>query len=274
MGRSIWWKVAAAAGLVAVLGTAGAITLLYHGRVQPLGLAQAGPRSPAASPSPDDPLTLACRRPAVPGTGTTGVAGLWETQRGSIAGYRAHERFAELTSPHEAVARTDQLSGWVLVAAGDDSIQIQTGCIAIDVRNLNSVDELPGFNTADRDQSARDMLGSRSHPFVVFEPYPSTIAVDPASAAVQHIQISGDLEISGVTKPARFALDVRLQNSQLTAAGSTTVPVGDFGVQVPEEVGGFVQVDPHITLEVSLILLHSRHPAVAANQDGSPLQPS
>ena len=77
-----------------------------------------------------------------------------------------------------------------------------------------------------------------------------------------------------MTKPARFALDVRLQNSQLTAAGSTTVPVGDFGVQVPEEVGGFVQVDPHITLEVSLILLHSRHPAVAANQDGSPLQPS
>jgi hypothetical protein len=28
-----------------------------------------------------------------------------------------------------------------------------------------------------------------------------------------------------------------------------------FGVEVPQEVGGFVQVDPGITLEVSLILL-------------------
>ena len=72
---------------------------------------------------------------------------------------------------------------------------------------------------------------------------------------MQHVRVPGDLQISGVTKAERFSLDVGLQQNQLTAAGSTTVTVGDFDVQVPQEVGGFVQVNLHISLEVSLILL-------------------
>src|SRR5205807_8236328 len=183
-----------------------------------------------------------------------GVSGLWALQPGSLAGYRAHEKFEQLTSPHEAVARTDALSGWILVTGGGP-IQLEAACIAIDVRRLHSVDELPGFDTADRDKSAFDMLDAHSHPYVIFQPYPALLSLDPKSNAVQHVQISGDLQISGVTKPATFWLEVRLQNNQLAAAGTTTVPVGDFGVEVPQEAGQFVQVDPRITLEVSLILL-------------------
>ena len=255
MRSSRRWKIGGAVTIVAVLGVAGAITLLYQGRPQPLGLAQAGTRTAASSPRPDDPLTLACRPPAVPNNTGSGVAGLWVIQPGSLAGYRAHEKFAELTSPHEAVARTDRASGWILVAIAGDAIQIETGCIAVDVRTLTSVDELPGLNTGDRDKSARDFLGAGSHPFVVFLPYPASLTVDLASTAVQHVQIRGDLQVRGVTRPAQFGLDARLQHNQLAVAGSTTVAVGDFGVEVPQEVGDFVQVDPGITLEVSLILL-------------------
>lgn len=257
MKVSTLWKVSAALAFVAILGTAGAIMLLLHGRVQPLGLAQANPRSGAPTPSPDDPLTLACRRPAVQGNTLPGVAGLWQTQPGSIAGYRAHEKFEELTSPHEAVARTEQLSGWLLVGAGNDSIQIQTGCVAVNLATLQSVDELPGFNTSDRDSSARDMLGVRQHPYAVFNVYPTALALDSTSPTVQHAKVSGDLEVNGVIKPATFSLDVRLQDNQLSAAGSTAVQVGEFGVEVPQEAGGFVAVDPHIILEVSLILMKS-----------------
>src|SRR5438477_9547598 len=253
MKLSTFTKASAAIAFVAVVVATAAIFVLLHGRAQPLGLAQTTPRSPASSPSPNDPLAEACRRPAVPGNSSPGVSGLWALQPGSLAGYRAHEKFAELTSPHEAVARTNALSGWILVTGGP--IQIEAACIAIDVRTLHSVDELPGFNTADRDESALGMLDADSHPYVIFQPYPAPLSLDPRSTAVQHVQISGDLQISGVTKPATFSLDVRLQNNQLAAAGTTIVPVGDFGVEVPQEAGQFVQVDPRITLEVSLILL-------------------
>jgi len=249
------WKGAAVAGLVAVVAAAGGIAWINHTRPKPLGLAQSSVRSPAPSPSPDDPLIQACRRPAVPaGSPAPGVDGLWVIQPGSIAGYRAHEQFAELTSPHEAVARTDRMSGWLLVAGGN-SPRLETGCFAVDVRTLRSVDELPGFNTSDRDRSARDFLGAFEHPFAVFQPYPASLALDPSSTAVQHVVISGDLEVSGVTKPAKFSLNARLQDDQVSIAGNTTVQVEDIGVQLPEAGNGFVQVDPHITLEVSLSLL-------------------
>src|SRR2546423_288020 len=254
MRRSTLIKAGAALALVAVLAVIAVIFVLLHGRAQPLALAQPTPRTPAASPSPNDPLAQACRRPAVRGSSSAGVAGLWALQPGSLAGYRAHEKFAELTSPHEAVARTDALSGWILVSGGSP-VQLEAACIAIDVRKLRSVDELPGFNTADRDRSASDMPGVHEHPYVIFQPYPGALVLDPASTAVQHLKISGDLQISGVTKPATFSLDVRLQNNQLAAAGTTIVQVGDFGVEVPQEAGQFVEVDPPITLEVSLILL-------------------
>jgi polyisoprenoid-binding protein YceI len=252
---SLFAKIGAAIAVVAILAAAGAITLVIHGRPQPLGLAQTGLGSPAPSPSPDDPLALTCRRPAVPGNSPRGVAGLWTIQPASVAGYRAHEKFADLTSPHEAVARTDRLSGWILVASGSGSTQLVTGCVAVDVRTLHSVDVLPGFNRADRDRSASDFLSAGLHPFVVFQPYPAPLALDPNSGAVQHVRISGDLQISGVTGQATFSLDLQLNHNQLTAAGSTTVQAGDFGVQVPQGAGGFVSVDPNITLEVSLILL-------------------
>ena len=255
MRLSTLGKVGAAIAVVAVLAAVGGVTLIIHGRPQALGLAQTAPKSPAPSPSPDDPLALACRRPAVPGNSTPGIDGLWTTQPGSVVGYRAHEKFAELTSPHEAVARTERLNGWILVATSAGSIQLLTGCIAVDVRTLHSIDELPGFNTADRDRSANEMLGAYSHPFVIFQPYPVSLALDPNSTAVQHVRLAGDLQIREVAKQSTFALDVRLKDNQLSAAGNTMVQVGDFGVEVPQEAGGFVRVDPQITLEVSLVLL-------------------
>lgn len=255
MRLSTLGKVGAAIAVVAVVAVVGGVTLIIHGRPQPLALAQTVPKSAAPSPSPDDPLALTCRKPAVPGNSTPGIAGLWTTQPGSVVGYRAREKFAELTSPHEAVARTERLNGWILVAASASSIQLLTGCIAVDVRSLHSMDELPGFNTSDRDRSASDMLGTTSYPYVIFQPYPASLALDASSTAVQHVRLSGDLQIRGVAKQSVFSLDVRLKDNQLSAAGNTMVQVGDFGVEVPQAADGFVKVDPQITLEVSLVLL-------------------
>src|SRR4051794_16321019 len=112
------WKLLAAVALLAIAGTVGTITYINHVRPQALGLASPVPRTSAPSPSPDDPLVAACRPPSAPQS-STAVIGLWLLQPGSIAGYRAHEKFAEITSPHEAVARTDHLSGWLLIGGSD-----------------------------------------------------------------------------------------------------------------------------------------------------------
>src|SRR2546430_10590236 len=98
------WKVVAGAALLAILCAAAAITYFNHTRPQALGLQTATARTPAPSPLPGDPLDEACRRPAVPGNAaSTGVGGLWVIQPHSVVGYRAHEKFAHVTSPHDAV---------------------------------------------------------------------------------------------------------------------------------------------------------------------------
>src|SRR5438034_8901777 len=56
-------KLLAAVALVAIAGTVGTITYINHTRPQALGLASATPRTPAPSPSPEDPLAAACRPP-------------------------------------------------------------------------------------------------------------------------------------------------------------------------------------------------------------------
>lgn len=246
----------AAAALLAIAGGVGTITYINHTRPQALGLASPTPRSPAPSPSPEDPLVAACPRPPAP-QASTSVAGLWLVQPGSVAGYRAHEKFAEITSPHEAVARTDHLSGWLLIGGGDSTPAIESGCVAVDVRTLVSVDALPGFDVRDRDKIARDFLSAYSHPFVLFKPYPTALKLSASAASVQRVALAGDLEIMGVTFPASFRLDVRLKSGTVTAAGQTVVSAPKYGVEVPREAGGFVRVNPDIILEVSLILLKS-----------------
>ena len=256
MSLGLVWKVAAGAALLLILGTAATITYFNHTRPPALGLASATARTPAPPPVPGDPLDEVCRRPSVPGNAaSTGISGLWVIQPHSAAGYRAHEKFAEVTSPHDAVARTERMSGWLLVGGSDSAPLMVTGCIAVDVRTLHSIDVLPGFDTGDRDKSAQDFLGARSHPYVVFQPYPVALRLNASSDDVQHVSLAGDLDIGSAARPATFKLDVRLKDGQVTAAGQTTVSVHDYGIEVPEEAGGFVHVNPDIILEVSLILL-------------------
>ena len=81
------------------------------------------------------------------------------------------------------------------------------------------------------------------------------LTLNVLSDAVQRLTLAGDLEIGGIAKSASFKLDVRLKDGQVSAAGQTTVHAGDYGIEVPQEVGGFVRVNPDIVLEVSLILL-------------------
>jgi hypothetical protein len=249
------WKVIGAAAGVLLVGGAGAYGWVLHDRPQPLGLISPASRTPAPSPANVDPLSQVCRRPAMPGgAARSDVAGLWVIQPGSLAGYRAHEKFAGLPSPHEAVARTDRVSGWLLVAGEASKAQIVTGCVAVQLDSFTSIDRLPGINTADRDEITRNLLNVRQHPYGVFQPYPASLNSDIALGSTVRMQILGALELNGTNLPATFALDIRFGSGQVVAAGRATVNARDYAIEVPQ-AAEFVVVDPQITLEISLVLL-------------------
>jgi YceI-like protein len=246
--------VAAAIGLVALIGVAGVVARINYGRPPALGLpTPAASPSPIASPSPDDPLAAACRAPAPP-SNSTELSGLWVIQPSSIVGYRAHEKFASLPAPGEAVARTERVAGWLLVSGQGSSYKVDSGCIAVDVRTLRSIDEVPGFNTADRDENVRGFLRTDSNPFAIFKPYSSTVDADPASTAAVTVSVTGDFEVAGITKPAKFSLTIKRQAERLGAAGKATIDTDQYAIELPRTPADFVVVDPHIVLEVALVL--------------------
>jgi hypothetical protein len=249
------WKLVGAAGAVLLIGGAGAYAWILHDRPQPLGLITPVSGTPAPSPADFDPLNRVCRRPALPGSGTANdVAGLWVIQPASLVGYRAREKFAGLPSPHEAVARTDRVSGWLLVAGNASNAQLVTGCVAVQLDSFRSVDHLPGFNVADRDEITRDLLNVAAHPYGVFQPYPVSLNPEIAMGSTVRMRVAGALELNGTSLPATFPLDLRFSGGKVAAAGSTTLNAHAYRIEVPQ-AADFVVVDPQITLEISLVLL-------------------
>ena len=232
--------VVAAAGVAAALVLLGAAVLVANGTHTPgrLGLPAAAATASGAAPGPgpsSDPLEAACGSPPRPGA--------WTVAPGAIAGFRAHEKFAGLEAPHEAVARTDRVAGWLEVDGDPAAGRIQEACIAVELGSLVSVDSLPGMNTHDRDGGVRDMLNVSAHPYARFR---ITAPVTVGSA------LPGQLEINGVSLPATATLTAHTQDAtRLQAAGWVPVTAGDYGVEVPN-AADFVVVDSHVTVEFSL----------------------
>jgi YceI-like protein len=189
---------------------------------------------------------------------TPARASIWQRpgliQPGSIVGYRVRERFVQLQSPHEAVARTERVSGWVLALQSGTGIQIDTGCVAVDVATLKSVDSIPGYGTNGRDQIYTTLFETSRYPYVIFQPY--AIALPSLSVGqTVHAVVPGVLEIRGSARSAKFTLDVRRPSDQVAVAGTAQVNADEFGVHVLEGPDGWLSVDPHCTLEVSLKLV-------------------
>src|SRR5581483_5944457 len=204
--------------------------------------------------SPDDPLIAACRRPASEPSSSTDMAGQWVVEPGSMVRYRAHEKFASLPAPGEAVARTDRVAGWLLVSGQGTSYRVVSGCIAVDVRTLRSIDELPGFDTRDRDENVRGFLRTGSNPFATFKPHSTPVTADPGTSAAVTLNVTGDFEVAGITRPATFALTIQRQSDRLGVAGKATIDTDDYAIELPKTPGEFVAVDPHLVIEVSLLL--------------------
>jgi hypothetical protein len=211
--------------------------------------------APAASPSgvpSADPLSAACGS-AGPVGKAAGLAGTWVVEPGSQAGYRAHEKFAVLESPHEAVARTPRVAGVATIRRGTGSYRLEGACFVVELAGLTSQDSVPGFDTSDRDGTVREMLSTAQHPYATFRIDPVELPASAGAGQLSGFTAPGRFEVNGVERPASAKIDARLSGDQIQIAGSLPVDVLQHGVDVPTGAD-FVSVDPHITVEFSLIL--------------------
>ncbi len=248
--RLIIFGAAAGGGLV-LLGILGAAN--YAAAQRKAAAFSLTPTSSAARPTATpsaaaNRLQAACPAPASTARGED----LWVTGAGTQAGYRAHETFLDITLPHEAVARTDQVAGNLRVRQVDPAqIAIQGGCFAVELNTLTSIDALPGRRAQDRDELYGDFLDTRDYPFAVLTLHRTVLPV--FTGRPRHMIVAGDLSVAGMMRPVAVAVDVQTTTGGVQAVGSMAIDTHDFGIRLPGE-GDPIVVDPHLTLEFLLVL--------------------
>jgi polyisoprenoid-binding protein YceI len=213
-------------------GGAGALLLGSHHAPAPLGLSSPAPR---ASLSTAD--------------------GTWKVDAGSQVGYRAKEKFINQSGPTEAVARTSNVTGGLQIAGNDSSLRATAVHFTADLASLQSQDKYATFQTYQRDFFVRSIyLQTGTFPNAEFKADSVAIPAGIASGAIS-VTVPGRLTLHGMTKPVTASFQAQLSGSDVEVAGSMTVDMRDFGIEVPDI--SFTTAQPMVVIEYHLLLIHS-----------------
>jgi len=233
-----------AAAVVAVLvlgGAAVAYAYFFSGlRSPPKALALASP-GPAATPA----------AAATPGA----VAGNWAVATGSVVGYRVREQFVGQSSPHEAVARTSDVTGSVTVTQDSSGLTAANLTFTAQVGTLKSVDTVAGYNVANRDRIVSGALQASRFTSASFQATSAALPAGLASGQQVTVSVPGQLTVHGVTRDATATVTVQVSGDKAQVAGNIKIDMTDFGVQPPQI--GFTNVESATTIEFELVLARS-----------------
>jgi polyisoprenoid-binding protein YceI len=221
------------AGIVLVaLAGAGTVLLRSHHAPGPLGL---------SSPAPE--------------ASQNSADGLWTVGQGSEVGYRVKEQFINQPGPTEAVARTPKVTGGLQIVGSGSSFQATRLHFTADLATLQSQDKYANYNVWQRDFFIRTIyLQTGRYPNAEFIADAVAIPAGITSGPIS-ISVPGRLTVHGVTKPATAAFQAQLSGSNVEVAGSMTVDMRDFGIEVPDI--SFTTAQPMVVIEFHLVLVHS-----------------
>ena len=215
-----------------VLGAAGAYVYFFSGlRSSPASLALSSP---------------------TPSVTATSVAGTWQVASGSLAGYRVKEQFAGQPSSHEAVARTNDVTGQVTITQTGSSYQLTSGTVTVRLATLASVDQVAGYNVSNRDRIVQRSLDVSQYPTATFQADPASLPSGTNSGQDQNAMLTGKLTIHGVTKTVTASIQGRANGNTAQLAGSVPIVMTDYGVTPPSVP--FTVVQPGAVLEFQLNL--------------------
>ena len=192
-----------------------------------------------------------------PAAGVQGsLAGTWTVAPGSEAGYRVREKLINQSGPTEAVARTDKVSGNLKVASGPGSALTATSIhFTADLKALISQDKYATFQTYQRDFFIRQIyLQTDQYPTADFTSASVTLPAGITSGPVT-LTTTGSLKVHGVAKSVTTQMQAQLNGNEVEVAGSISVDMRDFNVEVPDI--SFTKAEPRVVIEYHLLLVRS-----------------
>jgi polyisoprenoid-binding protein YceI len=185
---------------------------------------------------------------AVPATPDT-LAGDWTVGEGSVAGYRVREKLAQLPAKSDAVGRTNDVTGTVVIGGEGDALTVTAVDLSVDVTTLLSDSDRRDGQIQQRGLETAEFPTAT---FVLTQP----IAIPPEALTGSPVTVdaTGDITIHGVTKNVTIPIDAQLDTDQIELVGSLFFPMADFAIE-PPSFAGIVDVDPDATLEFQLFLV-------------------
>lgn len=164
---------------------------------------------------------------------------------GSVVGYRVKEVLFDQS--HEAVGRTDQVTGSITV----DGTSVTDGSFTADMTSVTS-DE-----TRRDDQFNGRIMETSTYPEATLTlSSPVDLASAPAAGKEWTAHVSGDLTLHGVTNEVSFDLQGVLDGTTAQVAGSIPITFAGWNIPNPSYAPVATTEDNGI-LEFSLNLSHA-----------------
>jgi polyisoprenoid-binding protein YceI len=166
---------------------------------------------------------------------------------GTKADYRVREQLAKLNAPSDAVGTTTGVTGTIVIGS-DGKIVSDQSKLVVDLTKLQSDSNMrDGY-------IARGTLETSTYPTATFVPTAISGLSSPLpTSGQQSFQLTGNLTIHGVTKPATFNVTTQVNGNDVTAQATTTFKFEDYGMTAPQSMMVLSVVD-NVTLEVTLHL--------------------
>src|SRR5438874_8475070 len=165
----------------------------------------------------------------------------------SEAAYFVDEELASVGIPSTAKGATKEVSGTLYLTGDGTALAAdQTSSVTVQLRNLTSDKSM-------RDQRVQQALETSRYPTATFTitnagGYNPTIAEGQA----QTLQLSGNLQLHGVTKPVTWEVKAYRQGNVISALATVTIKFSDFNI-TPPTFQGLLSISDQATLQVKLI---------------------
>jgi len=176
--------------------------------------------------------------------------GKWKVQQadGVFVGYRMQELFAAASVKKTATGRTPAVEGTMTVAG----TTVSDVTVKADVTKLKSDEDRRDAQVRNRGLETAK-IGEASFKLTS----PITLPSAPAANAEMTMTAKGELTLHGVTKPVDVPLKATWTGSQIkvaTAGEGLPIVLADYNIE-KIDVGGFVTIDDHGSLELQLLFV-------------------
>jgi polyisoprenoid-binding protein YceI len=199
------------------------------------------------------PPALALSTPSTDSSASA-LAGKWTVGPGSLVGYRAKEKLINQAAETEAVARTSQVTGSLIVAVGGGTVDVSQMAFVVQLASLMSQDKYASYQVYQRDFFVRSIyLQTDSFPTATFKAVSASFPL-PASGPVT-LDVTGMLTVHGLTKRVTAHVQAQAAGDQAEVAGWIAVDMRDFGIDPPDI--SFTKAEPQVTIEYALHLVRA-----------------